>query len=1247
MQIEDSKLCKSLGQNIMSDFVHLHNHSHYSLLDAIATLKQDPKKAKANMDNYPGLIDKAVADGHKAIALTDHGVMFGAVSFYKAAKAAGIKPIIGMEAYITNLTRSDRALMKFAWGEKKYFHILLLAKNNIGYKNLVKLTSLAHTEGFYYKPRIDKELLEKYHEGLICTTACVGGIINYFLVNGDYDTALKEAKWYKDLFGDDFYIELQNHGLPEDEIILRDAPKIAKAIGAKLVATNDIHYIDKDDAVAHNVLLAIKNASSDTNNSKEQKQKSQQIDFSIKDKSKGLFNDNANDIKDNKPNDVSAEKTKPAKEKESSANGNSFNINNLGYKVPEFYFKTAAEMKELFRDFPEAIESTVEIAEKCNVEIELGKLHMPSFDIPIWSKSKDLDEYLKEETYRGLEKRFGADWASHEEIKQRADYELGVIKQMQFPGYFLITWDFIRAAHERGVRVGPGRGSAAGSLVAFALEITNIDPLKYDLLFERFLNPERVSMPDIDIDFQDDLRDKVIEYCKEKYGEKSIAQIITFGKLTSKAVLTDVGRVLGVPLRTIKKMTKNIPSTFGKVMPLTSALELADLKKFKEDEDENMKQLIEYSLKLEYKNRNSGIHAAGVVIAPGDVTNYVPVYTSGKTKEQSVDIATQYSMNELEEAGLLKMDFLGLRTLSIIDNTIKMVKKNYGIDIDIDNIDLEETKTYELLSSGKTVGIFQFESDGMTEYLRKLRPRNMEELAAMNALYRPGPMKNIPEFIDRKHDRKPIEYLHPIMKSVLDKTQGIIVYQEQVMKLVQVVANFSLGQADILRRAMGKKKVDIMTAMKGDFIEGAAKNGINKHTAEKIFDLIFEFANYGFNKSHAIAYSYLAYQTAWLKAHYPAEFLAANMTAEINKQKKIVKFIDEANKLGIEVLPPDVNRSEGKFKAIDGKIYFGMAGIRNVGLSAVESIVEARKEAAFTSIFDLCARLESRVINRRTLEALVCAGAFDSLNNGHRAQLYEAIEMAIAYSKKGKVSLAGDMNSLFASGGDSPVPDEPLLPDVQEWSDKARLSHEKEYLNFYVSGHPLKEYEVQVKSFINLTLAVEPVPQSKDNFRVAGIITDIRLSRDKKDNPIAFVTLEDFTYKAEIIFWADSFKKYRHLLEPDKIIFVNGKVSPNEEKLKILASEVTPLEESVSTYAKGLKIWIDLEKEKRSIAKMIDSIIRDNNQSKSRIDFFIKNRSGEIKSTYRTKDYPAKIDIATVSKLSGLLGNDNVRYITE
>ncbi len=789
----------------MSEFIHLHNHSHYSLQDGACTID--------------GLVNAAKKFNMKSVALTDHGVMYGIAEFYNKATKAGIKPIIGMEAYIVRKgSRFDRGKSIETNGRKKskhYNHLILLAKNKTGYNNLSKLSTLGHTEGFYYKPRIDLELLEKYREGLICTSACAGGVVSSYLVNNEIDKAREVAKKFKDIFEDDFYLEIQDHGEEIDKPILEWMPKLSKELGIKLVATNDCHYIEKEHAIAHNILLLL----SDKNG---------------------------------------ADYTK------------------LRYGTDQVYFKSPDEMINLFKDYDNAVENTLEIDSKIDLKFEFNGHHFPQFPIPEESKAKSLDEYFELLAATGLEKK---ELEITPEVEERFNYEIDTIKKMGFAGYFLIVQDFINAAKEKNIPVGPGRGSVAGSLVAYALGITNINPLKYDLLFERFLNPARKSMPDIDIDFADDQRGEVIDYVREKYGEKSVSQIITFNRLSSKAVIRDVARVLKIPIPTVNKITKFIPSKFGKVYSIDQALkEVPELKWVKNSKEPEIQNLLKYARVLEGMNRNASKHAAGVVITPGDVSDFVPL--ANAVSQQ--DIVTQFNMKEIENAGLLKMDFLGLRTLTIIRDTLSLVKKNHGVEIDIDNISLEDEETYKLFSKGQTTGVFQFESPPMREYLKKLKPTSLNDLAAMNALYRPGPMEFIDEFIDRKYGVKQVKYLHPLLEEILKETYGVIVYQEQVIQIANKIAGMTLAEADILRRAMGKKDLLTMKEQKVKFVDGAVSN---EREIEKIFDAIDKFANYGFNKSHAVAYSFIAYQTAYLKAHYTAEFLAAtslmNLAARI------------------------------------------------------------------------------------------------------------------------------------------------------------------------------------------------------------------------------------------------------------------------------------------------------------------------------------------------------------------------------
>ncbi len=1147
----------------MPEFVHLHNHTHYSLLDAACTPEQ--------------LIYAAKEDGQKAIALTDHGVMFGCFEFYKKAKKAGIKPILGCEVYIANGSRFERSAGKASTKKRNYFHLVLLAKNDIGYKNLMKLTTLGHTEGFYYRPRIDTDLLEQYHEGIIALSACLSGVINAPLVAGDYETARTNAIWYKNLFGDDFYIELQDHGLPGDDVVMAQAPRLAEELGIKLIVSNDCHYIKKEHAVAHNVLLHIKDA---------------------------------------------GPKSTP-------------NIHELRYGKPEMYFKSSEEMSKIFKDFPQAFENTLEVAEKCDITLQ-SDIKMPSFPIPPESKATNLEEYLEELTYAGLEKRYKQ---QDQHLLDRVKFELDVIKRMGYAGYFLIVQDFIIQAQNKGVRVGPGRGSAAGSVVAYALGIINVDPIKYDLLFERFLNPDRVSMPDIDIDFSDDKRDVVIDYVKEKYGEKSVAQIITFGTLSSRAVLKDVGRVLGVPLSTINSITEKIPVFQGKVTKINEAIELPDLRWLKESTDPKLKELIEYASTLEGMARNSSLHAAGVVIAPGDINDYVPLYKSGDS-----GLATQYTMKDLEDAGLLKMDFLGLRTLSIIDNTLDQIKKNHEQTIDLDGIDLEDKETYEMLGKGKTQAVFQFESGKMQESLIKLKPTDLEDLIAMNALYRPGPMENIPDFIERKHGRKPIEYLHPIMERCLKKTYGIIVYQEQVMQLVQDIAGFTLAQADSIRRAMGKKNPVEMMKLKSQFIEGAAVNEIPKKTAEEIFELLIKFASYGFNKSHSCAYAYLAFQTAWLKCHYTAEFLAANMTAEINDLDTIVALIDEAKSFDINLLPPDVNKSVATFTATDSKnIVFGLAGIKGVGISAVESIIKAREEKPFSSFFDFAARCDGKVINKRVLEALIASGAFDSLKIGHRAQLFAAIDSALEFSKNANSSL-GDTDSLFAGGTVETDIVEPKLQQIPPWSEAQRLEKEKEVLNFYISGHPLMKYETHLRSLSTFYLGKTDSPLIGKQVRCCGLITSVRTRLDKKEQTIAFVMIEDFTGKAECIFWSDAYKKFGHYLVEDSVVMVKGKSELNADAVKIVVEEIMPIEEAAAKLAKGYHFSLDIATVSREDIEKVKQLCTDNGKD-AKIMFSINEAGVRRSQFYGQARLPVQPE--TTLHLTKIFGSRNIRFLIE
>ena len=1083
-------------------FIHLHNHTHYSLLDGASTVQS--------------LVNAALEQNMPAVAVTDHGVLFGAVEFYMRATKAGIKPIIGCEAYVvTKGSRFDRTpgadRNGKGTGRGAYHHLLLLAKDAAGYRNLMKLCTLGHTEGFYYKPRLDLELLSRYRQGLVATSACRGGVISAHLVQGNFDEAMSYASLYKDIFGEDFYVEIQNHGLEEERTIMNQAPRLARELGLKIVGTNDCHYIKREHALPHNILLYIPDASST-----------------------------------NVPD-----------------------YQNLRYGTDQLYFKSALEMADAFREFPEAIASTLEIAEKCNVQIELKKNHMPAFPIPADSGAATAEEYFERLAREGVGRRYAT---VTQEIEQRLDHELSVIKNMGYAGYFLIVQDFINAARGMGVRVGPGRGSAAGSLVSYALGITNVDPLKYDLLFERFLNPDRVSMPDIDIDFADDKRDRVIEYVKKKYGENSVAQIVTFGTLSSRAVLKDIGRVLGIPLGIVDSITKQIPFVLGKVTPIEEALAtIPQLQWLKDSPDEKIRLLIDTARVLEGMNRNVSTHAAGVVIAPGDITEFVPLYKTPQT-----ELMTQYNMKDLEDAGLLKMDFLGLRTLTVIDDALAMVRQGHGVELDLDKIPECDKTTLEMFARGQTVALFQFESSGMQDYLRKLKPSSIHDLVAMNALYRPGPMENIPDFIDRKNGRQRISYLHPKMEAILRETYGVIVYQEQVIKIASEIGGMSLAQADLLRRAMGKKDKALMAQQKKRFVDGAMARDVDRKTAGEIFDLIEKFASYGFNKSHSVAYSVLAYQTGYLKAHYPAEYMAATLSSEMDDTDKIVVLIDDCRKMGIEVLPPDVNESGVSFVVTPKGIRFGLSAIKNVGESAVEQIVRSRSEQGrFGDIFDFCSRVDLRLANKKTIESLVQAGAFDSLHE-NRAALFASVEAGIAHGQNVQDQKGKGQSTLFDAGSGR-VETRPRLRAVPHWAESEKLEREKAVLGFYVSGHPLLKYRDEVEGLATARLGEAELAKLNAIVRVCGIISDVRKKPDRRGETMAFVKVEDFTGKAEGIVFADAFRKYGSLLHPGSIVMLIGKNDGGPEAIKVIVNEVVDIHEVRRRFARGVMLTLNVD----------------------------------------------------------------------
>lgn len=1034
-------------------FVHLHVHTEYSLLDGVIRIDE--------------LLGHALACGMNAVAITDHGVMYGVVDFYKKAKEKGIKPIIGCEVYVAPGSRFEKVVVK---GSEPAYHLVLLAENEEGYRNLMELVSRAFLEGFYYKPRVDKELLREYSRGLVALSACLAGEIPRLILSGNQEEAERSLLEYREIFGpENLFLEVQENGIPEQKIVNRALVSMARKFGLPLVATNDCHYLDAKDAYMHDVVLAIQTATS---------------------------------LDDPK---------------------------RLRFPTQEFYFKTPQEMARDFAELPEAIHNTLLVAERCNVELELSGVILPRFEVP---EGFDAFSYLVHLCEEGLRERYGD--SPPEEVQKQLRYELKVIHDMGYATYFLIVWDFVRFARQKGIMVGPGRGSAAGSLVSYVLGITNIDPLRYGLLFERFLNPERVSMPDIDIDFCFERRDEVIEYVTKRYGETNVAQIITFGRMMARQAVRDVGRALGWSYSDVDKIAKLIPG--GPGVTLERALETnGQLRKLAEDNKE-VKTLLELARRIEGMCRHASVHAAGVVIADRPLTYYVPLQ-----KMNEKEIVTQFDMDALQELGLLKMDFLGLRTLTVIERALQIVKNTQGKEINLDRLPLDDPKTYELLSRGETVGVFQLESSGMKELLKRLKPERIEDLIAILALYRPGPLGSgmIDDFIDRKQGRIPVTYPHPSLEPVLRETYGVIVYQEQVMKIASEFAGFTLGEADILRRAMGKKKPEVMLEQREKFIEGAIKKGHSRERAEELFDLIEYFAGYGFNKSHSAAYALVSYQTAYLKAHYPAEYLAACLTSVANDSDKVAKFIAECRRLGIDVLPPDINESLANFTVVgDRRIRFGLAAIKNVGESVVEEILLRRKEGRFRNIFDFVERVDTRVINRRVLESLIKAGAFGGLHP-NRAQLLAFLEDIVAYGTK-KRRKETKQHSLF--GEEVIFEGTPPLRDVAELPQQELLQMEKEMLGFYVSDHPFREAISELQHIPLFPLECLKSLKKEVRVKVVGMIGGVKKIITKTGGDMYFVTLEDETGSIEAIFFPNLSEELKKHLSEGKALGVVGKL---------------------------------------------------------------------------------------------------------
>jgi DNA polymerase-3 subunit alpha len=1152
-------------------FIHLHNHTHYSLLDGANDIKK--------------LIRKAADLKMPSLAITDHGNMFGALEFYQIAREAGVKPIIGMESYIAPGSRKIKKAGGKT-GSKTAFHLLLLAKNNTGYKNLMKLSSIGYLEGFYYKPRIDREVLKRYSEGIICTSACMNGEVFYYLARGNENEARKTIEDYMEIFGEDYYLEIQNHELP-DEVGYEKVYKLAKDMGVPVIATNDVHYLERSHHTSHDILICLQSGKS--------------------------LND----------------------------------PNRLRYQTEELYLKSVDEMLKAFPGKTDALERTLEIDEKINIDIDLGKPLLPPFPLPEEHKESSLEDHLRDLALKGVEKKFSN---ITPKIRDRLQFELEVINRMGFPSYFLIVKDFIDYARNHDIPVGLGRGSAAGSLVAYALGITRVDPFRFDLLFERFLNPDRISMPDIDIDFCYERRDEVINYVRKKYGEESVAQIITFGTMASRGVIRDVARVLGLEYAEADRISKLIPISQGKPMPIKEAFKkIPQLKEIAENENKQYRELIKHSEVLEGLARHASVHAAGIVIAPGDITNYVPLYKTEDQYKQTV-ITTQYSMVGCEHIGLLKMDFLGLRTLTVLHDTISMLKER-GIDLDLDNLPLDDKSTHEIFCEGNTVGVFQFESKGMREFLRKLKPNRIEDLIAMNALYRPGPMENIDTYIDRKSGSEKIKYLHPKLKPILQETYGIIVYQEQVMRIASELGGFSLAKADLLRRAMGKKKKGIMAKMQKEFLGGCTTSHIDKKVAEDIYELIFKFASYGFNKSHSAAYALLAYQTAYLKSHYPAEFMAANLNSERNDPPRIVVLIEECKRMNLEVLPPDINYSHPKFGVTKrGEISFGLEAIKNVGKAAIKNITKMReKEGPFKNIFQFMQHLDLRAVNKKILEALIQAGAMDSLE-GSRAQKFAAIETVINFAQKtqeqnqntSQITLFDVINEKSESQVIDTFLQYPSLPDIPEWSIQERLNREKELLGFYISGHPLDKFEREIQLFSTLDWDNPSTFQEGSVIKTTAIVSSVRTHLDKKGKFMAFLTLEDRYNSFEAVVFSSVYEKYGVNIGAGEQVFVIGKVSnAAENSFKILCDEIFPLSEVRNRMAGFVKITINTKEFSKDKIDSLLNTVKEFPGSVPLIFEFLTNGGGQG-LTMKSQKYQVLLSDEFIDKIRKIVGNNSV-----
>ena len=1091
-----------------SNFVHLHVHTHYSLLDSSL--------------RHKAMFQRAAEFRMPAVAMTDHGNLFGAMEFYAGAKKHGLKPIIGCEVYVAPESRLKKDKETHHGLRDASYHLILLAKNDTGYKNLLKLVTQGYLEGFYYKPRIDKDLLAEKAEGLIALSSCNRGEVAHHLNKENIPRATRMAEQYRDIMGEDnFYLELQDHKLEWQEGINRGLLEISHNTGIPVVATNNCHYLDREDKRAHEILLCL------------------QTGKTMEDPHR------------------------------------------MKYHSDEYYFKSAEEMTELFQQVPEAIENTIKIAERCNLEMDLGIDNLPEYPVP---ESYTLSSYLEEKSKEGLQDRFetmkrlnqSCDAAVYE---ARLDEELQIIQKMGYLGYFLIVWDFIRHARGQGIPVGPGRGSAAGSLVAYSLKITDLDPIQYGLLFERFLNPERVSMPDIDIDFCMDRRDEVIKYVSEKYGGNAfVSQIITFGSMNAKGVIRDVGRVLGMTYGEVDKLAKLVPNRLN--VTLTDAFK--EEPKFKEmrRENENVNELLNIALRLEGLPRHCSTHAAGVVISPKPLTEFLPLYKGGND-----EVVTQFAMNNIEELGLLKMDFLGLRTLTVIHNTLKLIQSSVATELDIDAIPKNDPETYRLLSDARTRGVFQLESSGMRDLLKKMKPDSFEDIIALLALFRPGPLESgmIDDYVKRKHGTMEEKYDLPQLKEILQETHGVILYQEQVMKIANVLSGFTLGDADLLRRAMGKKKPEEMAQQREKFMKGAAHNKIPEKKAERIFDLMEKFAGYGFNKSHSAAYALISYQTAYLKAHYPLQFFGALITSDMDNTDKVIRYINDAREIGIKILPPDVNVSHKDFSISNDRLLFGLGAIKNVGSAAIDRIIEIRKELGrFDSLKQFCEQVDLRQVNKRVLESLIKSGACDSLNES-RASMMSRLQQYMDMGQARQRDQQLGQSNLFDAFEEEVANETPDKSNgVQEWSDHDRLRFEKETIGFYVSGHPLARYQKDIDWFTDSSSASISEQDNGKSVSLAGVPFKVILKTTRRGDKMALVTLEDLQGTVEVTLWPEIYQASADILATDEPILVKGTVDSVDNVPKVIAKEILPLSEAKNHWKGKIHVQIrtpGLEKE--------------------------------------------------------------------